>query len=47
MIEQKYSPSDLKEWYEAPRHFKALMNACVGYKLELNEKEAAEAAKKK
>ena len=46
MTELHYSPSDLKDLYEAPRHFKALLYGIIGYKLEQLEKEAREAEKK-
>ncbi|PID03600.1 hypothetical protein CSV67_02860 [Sporosarcina sp. P2] len=45
MMEKNYSPSDLQEWREAPRGFKALMNACISYKLEQLEKERTELEK--
>lgn len=45
-MEKDYSPSALKDWYEAPREFKALLNGCISYKLEQLEKEAKEAQKK-
>ena len=37
MHELHYSPSELKELYEAPRHFKAVV---YGYKLDILEKQA-------
>ncbi|UGW84571.1 hypothetical protein LT232_20575 [Bacillus velezensis] len=40
MHELKYAPSDLRELYEAPKAFKALLYGLIGYKLELLEKEA-------
>jgi len=46
MIELKYSPSELRELYEAPRRFKALLYANIGFKLEQLAKEAAEAERK-
>ncbi|PID19563.1 MULTISPECIES: hypothetical protein [unclassified Sporosarcina] len=45
MMEKNYSPSDLKEWHEAPRNFKALMNGCISYKLEQLEEERAKVEK--
>ncbi|MGJ9460122.1 hypothetical protein [Oceanobacillus sp. CF4.6] len=46
MIELNYSPSDLKELYDAPRHFKALLYANIGFKLEQLAKEAEESNNK-
>lgn len=40
MHELKYAPSELRELYEAPKEFKALLYGLIGYKLELLEKEA-------
>lgn len=40
MHELHYSPSELKELYEAPRHFKALLYGLIGYKLDILEKQA-------
>ncbi|MCY8674781.1 hypothetical protein P8846_18225 [Bacillus spizizenii] len=40
MHELKYAPSELRELYEAPRQFKALLYGLIGYKLDLLEKEA-------
>ncbi len=40
MHELKYAPSELRELYEAPRQFKALLYGLISYKLELLEKEA-------
>ncbi|MCY7807147.1 MULTISPECIES: hypothetical protein [Bacillus] len=40
MHELKYAPSELRELYEAPRQFKALLYGFISYKLELLEKEA-------
>lgn len=45
MMEKNYSPSDLQDWYEAPRGFKALMNGCISRKLEQLEQERAEIEK--
>lgn len=40
MHELKYSPSELRELYEAPREYKALLYGAIAYKLDLLEKEA-------
>ena len=40
MHELKYSPSELKELYEAPRPFKALLFGLITAKLEKIQKEA-------
>ncbi|MGE8079021.1 hypothetical protein [Peribacillus loiseleuriae] len=45
MIELKYSPSELRELYEAPRAFKAFLYANIGFKLDQIAKEAAKAGK--
>jgi hypothetical protein len=45
MTELKYSPSELRELYEAPRRFKALLYANIGFKLEQLAKEAEKANK--
>ncbi|MCY8106633.1 hypothetical protein P9E03_20875 [Bacillus mojavensis] len=37
MHELKYAPSELRELYEAPRQFKALLYGFISYKLELLE----------
>ncbi|WP_368031719.1 hypothetical protein, partial [Bacillus licheniformis] len=40
MQEIHYSPSQLRELYEAPKPFKALLYGLISYKLQLFEKEA-------
>ncbi|MCY8489749.1 hypothetical protein P8907_08730 [Bacillus atrophaeus] len=40
MHELHYSPSDLLELYEAPRHFKAFLYGLISYKLDVLEKQA-------
>ncbi len=42
MHELKYSPSELLELYNAPRHFKALLYGSISVKLEELAKEAKE-----
>ncbi|WP_181279864.1 hypothetical protein [Bacillus atrophaeus] len=43
MHELKYSPSELRELYEAPREYKALLYGAIAYKLDVLEKEAKKA----
>ncbi|KIL80734.1 hypothetical protein [Bacillus badius] len=43
MIELNYSPSQLLELYNAPRPFKALLYASIGYRLEMLAEEAKKA----
>ncbi|MDI5790395.1 hypothetical protein PO124_24080 [Bacillus licheniformis] len=38
MHELHYSPSQLRELYEAPKPFKALLYGLISYKLQLLEK---------